>query len=736
MATSDVRAHPSPTDTGAGRGRGPGSAPLFLIAAIIAAVLAVGLTALYAGDTVAGFGLADPGDLTRYSLPVLRALAEIALIIGVGSLLLAAFLVPPKKTGELDLDGYLAVRTGSIAMAVWAGLALLLIPVEYSAATGVDLWTSMEPETVLTGLGQVQKPVAWLVTAIVAIIVAVGSRLIVRWGWTPFLLGGALLSLLPIAITGHSASGGAHDLGVNSLIWHLFGAALWAGGMFAVFAHARRRGAYTDVVIRRYSVVATASFIAVALSGIVNALIRMPLEALWTSVYGGLVLGKTIALVVLGVLGFLQRRSSVRVLQADPTARRPLIRLGLVESLVFAATMGLAVALSGAPPPYLAPDAAEPSMQEVKLGYEIPGPANVVNLLTAWRFDLIFGVLAILLAGFYLYGVWRLRRRGDSWPISRTLWWLAGAVILLLTTSSGVGRYMTAMFSVHMAAHMVLSMLVPVLLVLGTPVTLALRAMQPAGRDGVPGPREWLLAFVHSPVTSFLTHPLVAMTQFVLGFYGLYLGGIYDAIAHMHTGHLVMNVHFLLSGYLFYWVVLGQDPTPRRLAPVTRLGIVMATLPLHAFFGIALMMSDTVMGLQFYRDLDLDFVTDLLADQKVGGGITWASGELPLLLIMTALAVQWYRSDSRAATQHDRRADRDEDAELAAYNEMLHKMALVDAGVTEGDAETAGGAEDSDTDSGSDAAPAGDTAADRTDPETAGPDAPDGDRADMDPEQR
>src|SRR5699024_8304920 len=136
------------------------------------------------------------------------------------------------------------------------------------------------------------------------------------------------------------------------------------------------------------------------------------------------------------------------------------------------------------------------------------------------------------------------------------------------------------------------------------------------------------------------------------------------------------------------------------------------------------------------RDLDLDFVTDLLADQKVGGGITWASGELPLLLIMTALAVQWYRSDSRAATQHDRRADRDEDAELAAYNEMLHKMALVDAGVTEGDAETAGGAEDSDTDSGSDAAPAGDTAADRTDPETAGPGAPDGDRADMDPEQR
>src|SRR5699024_9255091 len=112
------------------------------------------------------------------------------------------------------------------------------------------------------------------------------------------------------------------------------------------------------------------------------------------------------------------------------------------------------------------------------------------------------------------------------------------------------------------------------------------------------------------------------------------------------------------------------------------------------------------------RDLGLDFVPDLLADQKVGGGITWASGELPLLLIMTALAVQWYRSDSRAATQHDRRADRDEDAELAAYNEMLHKMALIDTGQTDDAAEAAGAAGTVATEPGADAAPTGDAPAD------------------------
>ena len=71
------------------------------------------------------------------------------------------------------------------------------------------------------------------------------------------------------------------------------------------------------------------------------------------------------------------------------------------------------------------------------------------------------------------------------------------------------------MFSVHMETHMMLSMLAPVLLVLGGPVTLALRALPVAGKDGPPGPREWLLAIVRSPVSRFLTHPVVALVLFV-----------------------------------------------------------------------------------------------------------------------------------------------------------------------------------------------------------------------------
>jgi len=299
-------------------------------------------------------------------------------------------------------------------------------------------------------------------------------------------------------------------------------------------------------------------------------------------------------------------------------------------------------------------------------------------VLFDWRFDLIFGTAAIVFAALYLAGVRRLRRRGDAWPMGRTVAWLLGCTTLLFVSSSGVGRYMPAMFSMHMAAHMLLSMLVPILLVLGGPVGLALRALPAAGGGDPPGMREWLLAALHSRISRFLTNPVVATALFVAGFYGLYLGGLFDAAVGSHIGHVVMNVHFLASGYLFYWVVIGVDPTPRPIPPLAKVAVVFASLPLHAFFAVILMSMHKVLGESFYHSLHLSWHTDLLGDQRLGGGMAWAAGEIPLVVVMIALLVQWSRSDQRTARRLDRAADRDDDAELAAYNAMLAELARRD----------------------------------------------------------
>jgi cytochrome c oxidase assembly factor CtaG/putative copper export protein len=653
------------------RRAGENSVPIFVTLGIIAGLVAAIIVGLSASDALVLLGIPDPGPLTTYGLPAVKAAGEVAAVLAIGSLLLAAFLVPPQRSGVLDVDGYRAVRTASNAAIVWAACALVLVPLTVSDTSGQPLSAAIQPANLWKAIPQIELAGAWRSTAILAVLLAVGTRLVLRWSWTPALLLLGVATLMPLALTGHSSSGGSHDLATNSLIWHLVAAALWAGGLFALLAHARRRGAYTDVATRRFSNVATVAFVVMAISGVLNGLVRLPLSELFTSTYGWLLVAKTVALVVLGVFGYLQRRSALPALAADPTARGPLIRFAGGEAIIFAATIGIAVGLGRTPPPA---ENINPTPTEVQLGYNLDGPPTFAKLAFDWRFDLIFGTAAIVMAVVYLLGVRRLRKRGDTWPVGRTIAWVLGCATLLVATSSGLGRYSPAVFSVHMGAHMALSMLAPVLLVLGGPMTLALRALSPAGPKGVPGPREWLLAALHSPVSRFLTHPLVASVLFVGGFYALYLGGIFGATLDSHGAHLLMNVHFILSGYLFYWVVIGIDPAPRTLQPITKLAMVFGSLPFHAFFGIALMSMGEVMGGWYYRALGLDWNADLIGDQRLGGGIAWATGEIPLVLVMLALLVQWSRSDEKTAKRVDRAADRDDDAELAAHNAMFAEL--------------------------------------------------------------
>ncbi|SEL64077.1 cytochrome c oxidase assembly protein [Rhodococcus maanshanensis] len=657
------------------RRAGENSVPIFVTLGIIAGLVAAIIVGLSASDALVLLGIPDPGPLTTYGLPAVKAAGEVAAVLAIGSLLLAAFLVPPQRSGVLDVDGYRAVRTASNAAIVWAACALALVPLTVSDTSGQPLSAAIQPANLWKAIPQIELAGAWRSTAILAVLLAVATRLVLRWSWTPVLLLLGIATLIPLALTGHSSSGGSHDLATNSLLWHLIAAALWAGGLFALLAHARRRGAYTDVATRRFSNVATVAFVVMAISGVLNGLVRLPLRELFTSTYGWLLVAKTVALVVLGVFGYLQRRSALPALAADPTARGPLIRFAGGEAIIFAATIGIAVGLGRTPPPA---ENINPTPTEVQLGYNLDGPPTFERLAFDWRFDLVFGTAAIIMAVVYLLGVRRLRKRGDTWPVGRTIAWVLGCATLLVATSSGLGRYSPAVFSVHMGAHMALSMLAPVLLVLGGPMTLALRALSPAGPKGVPGPREWLLAALHSPVSRFLTHPLVASVLFVGGFYALYLGGIFGATLDSHGAHLLMNVHFILSGYLFYWVVIGIDPAPRNLQPITKLAMVFGSLPFHAFFGIALMSMGEVMGGWYYRALGLDWNSDLIGDQRLGGGIAWATGEIPLVLVMLALLVQWSRSDQKTAKRVDRAADRDDDAELAAHNAMFAELARRD----------------------------------------------------------
>ncbi|MCE3556466.1 bifunctional copper resistance protein CopD/cytochrome c oxidase assembly protein [Pseudonocardia sp. RS11V-5] len=641
----------------------------------VAVLVAAGLTALTGSRPVQNLGLPDPGTLTTIGLPAVRAAAEVCAVLAIGFLLLAAFFVAPQRSGYLDVAGYRGVRAASYAAAGWAVAALLLVPLSAADALGRPVVDVLDPELLVSVIPKLSDAMSWLLTAIVALLLLVVCRLVLSWGWTVVAFGLALLGPLPVALTGHSAAGGSHDIATNSLVLHVLAASLWVGGLVAVLSLAAARAdddsVTLGVAVRRFSRVAFWCWSVLAVTGVLNALVRVSPADLLGSTYGALLLGKTLALLTLGGLGFLHRRHTVDA--AGRGERGALLRLGGVEVLLMLATVGLAVALGRSAPP--ASNAAPPSRTEVVLGYDLDGPPTLARLAFDWRFDLIFGTAAVLMAVLYLLGVRRLRARGDAWKPGRTAAWLCGCAVLLVATSSGLGKYAPAMFSVHMGTHMMLAMLTPILLVLGAPVTLMLRALPVAGRGNPPGPREWLLTAVHSPVARFVTHPLFSLPVFVGSYYALYFSDLFGWALNEHWAHVAMNLHFLLAGLIFFWPVIGVDPSPRRLPPVARLAVVFISVPFHAFFGVALMGAHTVIGEPFYRSLALPWVTDPLVDQKLGGGLAWASGEIPLLLVIIALLIQWSRHDERSARRDDRRADADGDAELKAYNDMLRRLA-------------------------------------------------------------
>ncbi len=388
--------------------------------------------------------------------------------------------------------------------------------------------------------------------------------------------------------------------------------------------------------------------------------------------YGVLVLVKAAALLVLGVLGWQQRRRVVDRLAADPLSGRLFARLVLVELVVMGVAMGFATALARTAPPV--PEVVVPVDTAQSLtGYPAPSAPGGLSWLTTWRFDWLWGLLAIVLVGVYVGWTVRLRRRGDTWPILRTVWWVLGWATVVYAVCGAPGVYGRVSFSWHMIEHMVVAMLAPLLLVLAAPITLALRAL-PSRRDGSLGPRELVLGMVHSRLLTVLGNPVVAAVLFFASLAAFYYSPLFGLALETHTGHVLMIAHFLLTGYLFAFVLVGVDPGASTWPPLLKLVVLLVTISFHAFFGVALMSGSTLLAPGFFETIKVPWIPDALADQRFGGGIAWGIGEVPTLVLAMLVVLAWVRTDRAETTRLDRQADRDGDAELAAYNERLARM--------------------------------------------------------------
>jgi putative copper resistance protein D len=660
-------------------------------------------------------GLPDAGQAVRWGLPLAKVVMDASAVLAVGLLLLAAVLLPSER-GRLGEQATEYVRGATWAALAWAVAAVFTLYFQASEFLARP-FGGVSVDEVTAYAGSVSSGIALMFVVLITTGIALFGRTVVTATGALWLLVLGLAAVTPPALTGHSASAGAHELAVTGLALHVIAITVWVGGLAAVTYHAVRRGGQdAPVAAARFSRMALWAYVGVAVSGGASALARLnSVTELFLTEYGLIIIVKIVLFGILGAFGYLHREHALRRIDQAPAGqegrsfRRGLfVRIAAVEVLIMSAVIGVSVGLGRTAPPPPLEGTVDPAA--AILGFPVPPPMSAQTLLTLWRPDLFFIMLVVVGGGLYAAGVVRLVRRGDAWPVGRTVVFALGLLTIVAVQLTGFATYSMVLFSTHMIQHMVLSMLVPILLVLGAPVTLALRALKPARRRGDRGPREWLNLFLNSRFSKVATHPAVATPLFVFSPYALYFTPLFPNLMNDHLGHLFMGVHFLLTGFLFYWIIVGVDPAPRKVPFLLRILLLLVAMGFHAFFGITIMMQSAPIAMDFYNQFEVPWLEGQAEDQHEGGGIAWALGEIPTVLVMLALVVQWSRDDEkeeRRRARHSRRGGSD-DADMDEYNAYLAELDRRSRGLpptgADGAAQTADNAADktADTDAAKD----------------------------------
>ena len=282
-------------------------------------------------------------------------------------------------------------------------------------------------------------------------------------------------------------------------------------------------------------------------------------------------------------------------------------------------------------------------------------------------------LLALSAALLYMAGAVSLWRRRRGWSPVRTVSFLTGCAAVIVVMGAGIEGYGLRMFSIFMFQQLTLMMAVPPLLVVGSPGTLLLRTT-PHNWWGRPVLRAAIWG-LRSRWGRLAIHPGFMVPLFLLSFYGVYFSGIADLLLPNWYGHVGLELLFLVAGILFTVPLISADPLPSRQTHFGRMIDIFAEMPLHAFFGVVIMMATTPM-VDFFARPPAAWNIDPVRDQEVAGGLAWSYGELPGVLLLMFIMVRWQRDEARGWARSERAAAAaGGDADMDAYNRYLQQLA-------------------------------------------------------------
>jgi len=573
----------------------------------------------------------------------------------IGILLGLAFLVPDNK-GYLKSSRLqkllppvsLAWLVGSVFFLV-AEVAFIL-NIQILDVVNGNILRSFITQTILGKLFGIQ--------IIAALICALAAVRIKKTGGAVFLIFIAWIGGLATYLESHGSNSGNHMLAIGLVIVHVAALSLWFGGVVVLFILPKNEREFGR---KRFAPLALWCVYAIGLTGIVNAFVRIGSVANITSDYGVLVIFKTVLFVFVLVIAAYGRKKL-----GESSFAKQLIQ----ELILLTTVLILGIFLGqGNPPVGSSKDIVE------AIGAKMPETPTVSRLLFEYEPDGLFLSLLILSVALYIKGVIVLSKRGDKWPIGRTIAFALGISAIDYAVNGGLGMYAQVAFSFHMISHMVLATLAPIGIVLGAPITLALRTL-PIGRTQEErGVRGYAIEILHSRYSRVITHPVSALIIFEASLFALYFTDLFNWLMSYHFGHFFMGLHFLLSGILLFFVIIGVDPSPQRTPFILRIGILFVAISVHAFFSVALMSSSQLVDGGYFAEIARPWWTDFLADQRMGASIGWAMGEIPILLALIATFIQWIRADEKDAKRIERNSNRarqsGEPDDLDKYNQYL-----------------------------------------------------------------
>lgn len=643
--------------------------------AVVLGVAVLGITAVLAPPIVATLRIGSaayeqiyytfPGFDVAVPTAIGQGLGDLAAMLTLGALLYLLFFRDARGTRAIQIKPSPEFTVLRLASVSWAVVSAGMVILESLDSVGMPISRLAEPGAFAFLYSASAFPRAWTVSLIAAVVTSFFCQFLTRWTGLLIPLWVTCFGILAPVVVGQILVGPNHDIGGDTGTYQT----LASGAIFGVILIATIRAAQgrslDPVVKTRLTRFVLVGIVFIACTDVLLTWFKLGGSSLLESETGWQILARWVCLVLLALALLCWRavqRSSLAQLAFLPPA---------IATLSIAGWIGITSAMTRIPPPhYFQPT----TISQVYLGFNVDEPPSVLVWFTHWRPNLLFIVLAIAAVAAYLWAVHVLRSRGDQWPIGRTVSWICGWCVVVFATSSGFGKYSGPDFGTHMIVHMSLNMLAPIFLVMGGIITLLLRASR-SNPTRPAGLRQWITWVLHWKVLRFVYNPLIVFVLFVGSYYGLYFTGIFGEAMRFHWAHQFMNVHFLIAGYLFYGLVIGVDRPPRPLPHIGKLGFVLAAMPFHAFFGVILMMADSGwVAENFYLYFGLPW-TDLPASQYLGGGVAWAGGELPLLLVIIALGIQWSRQDANEARRKDRHLDSGRDEEFDDYNKMLETLA-------------------------------------------------------------